>query len=149
MDKYINTSGFDMNSFDADRVAFRESQEKAAQAQSPEAVNSRAMYEAKLKREKEEREHAIAREEAIANDNRERREIRERNERERKQYEESKREQYIAETNAKRKAIKAAYERYQKHNVFYKMFHKSVYKMDPYKTMSVEQIDELYGGKSR
>ena len=61
---------------------------------------------------------------------------------------EQNREAYINEIEAKREAVKKAYERYKSKNPFYRVFHKSVYKMNPYKDMSVDEINSLYGGRS-
>ena len=58
-------------------------------------------------------------------------------------------EAYINEMKVKREAAKKAYERYKSKSIFYRMFHKSVYNMKNYKQMNVDEINELYGGKSR
>ena len=149
MDKYVNTSDFDMNSFDAERVATRESQEKATKfSQNPNVI---AAQEDKRRKEVEHAEslrrvqaaddlgfairrdqEQFSKQEALKDE--------QRKEQERQEYQEMMRE--------RNNAVKAAYERYRKHSAFYRMFHKNVYKMDRSK-MSVEEINQLYGGKSK
>ena len=58
---------------------------------------------------------------------------------------EQKREEY----NQKKAAVRSAYDRYKKHSAFYRLLHKSVYKMDPYNSMTVDEINDLYEGKSK
>lgn len=149
MDKYVNTSDFDMNSFDAERVATRESQEKAAKfSQNPNVI---AAQEDKRRKEVEHAEslrrvqaaddlgfairrdqEQFSKQEALKDE--------QRKEQERQEYQEMMRE--------RNNAVKAAYERYKQHSIFYRMFHKNVYKMDRSK-MSVEEINQLYGGKTK
>lgn len=45
-------------------------------------------------------------------------------------------------------ATKAAYEKYKQQSPFYRLTHKNPYKMDR-SNMTVDEINELYGGKSR
>lgn len=156
MDKYVNTNGFDMNQFDAERVAFRESQEKA------ERIANEPSFKAASDLKDIERQKSMDnyfREQDLAE---ERRAIREQQRKFLKEQElkdaqikakeefekEQERQRHLQEYKDKQEAVKKAYERYKQHSVFYRMFHKSVLKMNRRK-MSVEQINGLYGGRSK
>lgn len=139
-----------MNSFDAERVAARENQEKAIKfSQNPNVV---AAQEAKRKKEIEHAEH-LRRMQADGNlDFANRRDVDRfrkqeviKDEQRKEQELEQKREEY----NQKKAAVRSAYDRYKKHSAFYRLLHKSVYKMDPYNSMTVDEINSLYEGKSK
>ena len=149
MDKYVNTSDFDINSFDAERITARENQEKAAKFyQDPNII---AKQEAKRN---EEIKHAESLRRMQAADNlsfankRDEERFRKQETLKDEQRIEQERDQKYQEHLEKIKATKAAYERYKQHSPFYRMFHKNVYKMDR-SGMSVDEINNLYGGKSK
>ena len=149
MDKYVNTSDLDMNSFDAERVAARESQEKAAQFYS----NPNVIAAQEEKRRKE-IEHAESLRRMQAADNlgfanrRDEERFRKQEALKDEQRRDQERDQKYQEHMEKIRATKAAYERYKQHSPFYRLTHKNPYKMDR-SNMTVDEINELYGGKSR
>lgn len=149
MDKYVNSGEFDMNSFDAERVAFRESQEKAAKlANDPKVIEVREAARRKMVEAAErERRLQAADDLRFALD----REHELFSKQEAQKYERQKeyeKEQAYQARMEKIHATEEAYKRYRKHSVFYRMFHKNIYKMKRDK-MSVEEINQLYGGKTK
>lgn len=150
MDKYVNTSDFDMNSFDAERVTARESQEKATKFfQNPNVIPAQ---EAKRKQEIEHAE-SLRRMQAADDlgfaNRRDQERFRKQEELKEEKMKEEKLERERLEYIEKRVAVRSAYERYKNQSIFYRVFHKSVYKMDPYNKMNIEEINQLYGGKTK
>lgn len=156
MDKYVNTNGFDMNKFDADRVAFRESQEEAQRiANNPKfkAASDLKDIERQKSIDNYFREQELAEErKAIREQQRKflkEQELKDAQIKAKEEFEKKQElEKRVQEYEPKQEAVKKAYERYKQHSAFYRMFHKSVLKMNRRK-MSVEQINGLYGGRSK
>lgn len=149
MEKYVNTEGFDMNSFDAERVAAREAQEKNSKFyNNPNVI---AAQEEKIRKEREHAESLRRMRNAddigFANNRDYERFIKEERLKDEK-LKEQERDIKYKEHLEKIAATKQAYERYKKKSIFYRMFHKSVYKMNR-QNMSIDDINELYGGKTR
>ena len=159
MDKYVNTSGFDMNTFDAERVAARESQERTEKiANDPNfrAANDLKDIERQNNIDNYFREQRRVEENRIVDENyrrfKQEQERKDAQKRAKVEFEQQQaREQHLQKYLEKNKATKAAYERYKQHSVFYRMFHKNIYKMSSNKRdkMSVEDINALYGGRSK
>ena len=149
MEKYVNTSGFDMNSFAAERVAAREAQEKSSKFYNK--PNVIAAQEEKIKKEQEHAESLRRMRNAddlgFANNRDYERFIKEERLKDEKLREQERDIKY-KEHYEKVAATKQAYERYKKKSIFYRRFHKSVYKMNR-QNMSIDDINELYGGRTR
>ena len=153
MDKYVNNGEFDMNSFDAERVAAREQQEKSDAIRAAGVPSSAEMprntymeeldkYEQK-ERERKASERArndIYERETIAND----RYVVEDYKREQERL--AKREKILNEARQKKEdAIDLARDRYREKSSLYKFFHRRLSRRRADK-MSVSEINNLYGG---
>lgn len=145
MDKYINTNGFDMNSFDADRVAAREEQEKAKQNYRPISDELMAAYDAGENRKREERKAEQRRQEKL--EEIEIQEARYRMEDWKREQERIKARANILkkQEEAKEAAIDLARERYLEKSGLYRLFHKRLSAKKASK-MTTSQINNLYGG---